>query len=349
MTAAADAESVAELARLVQAGSRAHLARAITLIESTRPEHRARARELLGLVQPPTEPAIRVGVTGPPGAGKSTLIDALGVRLVGAGHRVAVLAVDPSSSRTGGSVLGDRTRMEALATSEDAFVRAAPTGGHLGGVSRATGDSIRLVEAAGFDVVLIETVGVGQSEAAVAGLADTVVLVTLPGAGDQLQAIKRGNLEVADVVAVSKADGDVAAPARVAARELRAAMRLMSDGPDASVRPVITCSALTGLGLDDLWQAVLDHRAGLADSGGVPAHRERQRGEDLMAAAENALASRLRNSADIRRLVGELSSRLATGEVSLADAVDEILRLLLGGDQPDAIGHSDYNSISPVI
>ncbi len=204
---------------------------------------------------------MRVGITGVPGAGKSTFIDALGVRLIEDGHRVAVLAVDPSSSRTGGSILGDRTRMAALTASEDAYVRPSPSGGHLGGVARATRESMIVMEAAGFDVVLVETVGVGQSEVAVAGMVDTFLLITLARAGDQLQGIKRGILEMADVITVNKADGDHEGEARVTARELTIAMKLITSDPHARRPPVLTSSALTGKGLDEVWQAVLDHRA----------------------------------------------------------------------------------------
>ncbi|HMQ39345.1 MAG TPA: methylmalonyl Co-A mutase-associated GTPase MeaB, partial [Micropruina sp.] len=200
--------SPVELAERVRQGSRPHIARAITLLESSRPDHREKAKELLRLLALDSGSSVRVGITGVPGAGKSTFIDALGVRLIENGHRVAVLAVDPSSSRTGGSILGDRTRMGALTASEDAYVRPSPSGGHLGGVARATRESMVVMEAAGYDVVLVETVGVGQSEVAVAGMVDTFLLITLARAGDQLQGIKRGILEMADVITVNKADGD---------------------------------------------------------------------------------------------------------------------------------------------
>ena len=229
-------ESVLDLATGVRDRSRAHIARAITLVESSRPDHREQARALLAELAPQTGSAVRVGVSGIPGAGKSTFIDALGTRLVERGHRVAVVAVDPSSSRTGGSVLGDRTRMARLTASEDAFVRPSPSGSHLGGVARATRESMLVLEAAGFDVVLVETVGVGQSEVAVAEMVDTFLMLALARGGDQLQGIKRGILEMADVIAVNKADGEHAGDARVAARELSGAMRLMNSDPDARRR-----------------------------------------------------------------------------------------------------------------
>ena len=201
-------ESVADLARGVRERSRAHIARAITLVESSRPDHRERARELLALIAPDTGQGMRVGISGIPGAGKSTFIDALGTRLIERGHRVAVVAVDPSSARTGGSVLGDRTRMAQLTASEDAFVRPSPSGAHLGGVARATREGMLVLEAAGFDVVLVETVGVGQSEVAVAEMVDTFLLLTIARTGDSLQGIKKGILELADMIAVNKADGE---------------------------------------------------------------------------------------------------------------------------------------------
>ncbi len=211
---------VADLVEGVLAGSRPLIARAITLVESTSPAHHAEARELVRQLRPYSGESVRVGITGVPGAGKSTFIDALGVRLINQGHRVAVLAVDPSSSRTGGSILGDRTRMAELTSSEHAFVRPSPSGGQLGGVARATRESMIVVEAAGYDVVLVETVGVGQSEVTVAGMVDTFLLITLARAGDQLQGIKRGILELANVITVNKADGDHEGEARVTAREL---------------------------------------------------------------------------------------------------------------------------------
>ncbi|MFZ1410305.1 MAG: methylmalonyl Co-A mutase-associated GTPase MeaB, partial [Micropruina sp.] len=270
-----------ELADHVLAGSRPHIARAITLLESSHAAHRAQAGELLRLLRPSSGQAVRVGISGVPGAGKSTFIDALGIRLIKRGHRVAVLAVDPSSSRTGGSILGDRTRMGELAASEAAFVRPSPSGGHLGGVARATREAMIVLEAAGYDVVLVETVGVGQSEVAVAGMVDTFLLITLARAGDQLQGIKRGILEMADVITVNKADGDHEGEARIAARELVIAMKLISSDPHARRPPVLTSSALTGKGLDEVWQAVLDHRAELESTHGLEARRASQQLEWL--------------------------------------------------------------------
>ena len=240
---------VPALASAVRAGERGAIARAITLVESHRGDHREAAGELLALLTPDTGKAVRVGITGVPGAGKSTFINAMGSRLVARGEKVAVVAVDPSSRRTGGSILGDRTRMADLTASDAAFVRPSPSGRHLGGVARATRESMLVLEAAGYGVVIVETVGVGQNEIAVSEMVDTFLLLTLARAGDQLQGIKRGILEMVDVIAVNKADGDGEGEARVAARELTMAMRLITSDPDARRPPVLTSSSLTGKGL----------------------------------------------------------------------------------------------------
>src|SRR5215212_1038450 len=244
-------QPVFELAAGVRSGDRAALPRAITLVESTRADHREQAQQLLMELMPEAGGAMHVGITGVPGVGKSTSIEALGMYLIEQGHRVAVLAVDPSSTRTGGSILGDKTRMSNLAVHPDAYVRPSPTSGTLGGVARATRETIVLLEAAGFDVILVETVGVGQSEVAVANMVDTFVFLTLARTGDQLQGIKRGVLELADVIAVNKADGDRLTEARAAARELAGALRMV-HGREAAPA-LVTCSGLTGDGVDAVW------------------------------------------------------------------------------------------------
>lgn len=330
----------ADLARLVEgvlSGDRRLLARAITLVESSRPDDHRRSRELLRELRSHTGKAVRVGVTGVPGAGKSTLIDALGVKLIEAGHKVAVLAVDPSSTRTGGSILGDRTRMAALAVSEQAFIRPSPSGGHLGGVARATRESMLLVEAAGYDVVIVETVGVGQSEVAVAGMVDTFLLVTLARAGDQLQGIKRGILEIADVITVNKADGDGLGPARVAARELSTAMKLITSDPHARRPPVLTCSAYTGDGLEALWQAVIDHRTYVEAHAGLEARRNAQQLEWLWALVAGELEDALHKSPSVRAIKKTLEHQVSAGDLSALEASTKILSAF-AKDAQDLLG-----------
>ncbi|MFT7581210.1 MAG: LAO/AO transport system kinase, partial [Myxococcota bacterium] len=258
-------------------GDRAVLARAITLIESTRADHRLAAAQLLTALMPRTGQAVRVGITGVPGVGKSTFIDALGTMLTQAGKRVAVLAVDPSSERTGGSILGDKTRMARLSVDPMAYVRPSPAAGSLGGVGAKTREAMLLCEAAGFDVVLVETVGVGQSETVVARMTDSFLVLMLPGAGDRLQGIKRGLMELADVVAVNKADGDQVIAARRAASEYRGALRLLHPANAGWQPPVLTCSAIDETGLTEVWNAVERHRAALVASGDLDVKRRAQR------------------------------------------------------------------------
>jgi LAO/AO transport system kinase len=320
-----------ELLRGVRQGSRGAIGRAITLVESSRPEHRALARELLAALagfervaeRPPQPATTRVGISGVPGVGKSTVIEALGGRLTGAGHRVGVLAVDPSSSRTGGSVLGDKTRMPSLATDPLAFVRPSPAAGTLGGVARATSEAMLVLEAASYDVVLVETVGVGQSEITVAGMVDTFLFLTLARTGDQLQGIKRGILEIADVIAVNKADGDRETEARAAARELAGAMRLV-HGRGGQAPAVVTCSGLTGTGVDDVWQRVLAHRERLGAEG-LAAKRARQRLEFTWALVRDELEQRLRRSSAVRDVRAGISDEVLRGELPAAVAADRIL------------------------
>ncbi|OPC81318.1 methylmalonyl Co-A mutase-associated GTPase MeaB [Embleya scabrispora] len=309
----------------VLAGNRTTLARAVTLVESTRADHRDLAQELLVKLLPHAGGAHRVGITGVPGVGKSTFIETLGTRLTGAGHRVAVLAVDPSSSRHGGSILGDKTRMGRLAVDDHAFVRPSPTAGTLGGVARATRESIVLMEAAGYDVVLVETVGVGQSETTVANMVDCFLFLTLARTGDQLQGIKKGVLELADVVAVNKADGEYALAARRAARELAGALRLMRRPGESWTTPVLTCSGLSGEGLDEVWETVLKHRQTLEATGELAELRRRQQVDWTWATVHDALLAELREHPSVRAIVPALERDVRAGNLTATLAASRIL------------------------
>ncbi|MFB7554733.1 methylmalonyl Co-A mutase-associated GTPase MeaB [Streptomyces brevispora] len=306
-------------------GRRAHIARAITLVESTRPDHRALAQQLLRELLPYSGNARRIGISGVPGVGKSTFIDALGTMLTGLGHRVAVLAVDPSSSRTGGSILGDKTRMERLAVDPAAFVRPSPTAGTLGGVAKATRESIVVMEAAGYGVVLVETVGVGQSETAVANMVDTFLLLTLARTGDQLQGIKKGVLELADAIAVNKADGPHERDARAAARELAGALRLMHPADTAWTPPVLTCSAREGSGLDSLWERLEQHRTLLGSTGRLAAKRREQQVDWTWTMVRDELLDSLRAHPGVRALAPELELRVREGTLPATLAAEQIL------------------------
>ncbi|MFE0030779.1 methylmalonyl Co-A mutase-associated GTPase MeaB [[Kitasatospora] papulosa] len=311
-------------------GKRAFVARAITLVESTRPDHRVQAQRLLSELLPHSGRARRIGISGVPGVGKSTFIDALGTLLTGLGHRVAVLAVDPSSSRTGGSILGDKTRMERLAVDTRAFVRPSPTAGTLGGVAKATRESVVVMEAAGYDVVLVETVGVGQSETAVANMVDTFLLLTLARTGDQLQGIKKGVLELADAIAVNKADGPHERDARAAARELAGALRLMHPVEAAWTPPVLTCSARESTGLDALWERLEQHRTLLESTGRLAAKRREQQVDWTWAMVRDELLDGLRSHPAVRTLTPELEQQVRAGELTATLAAERILRAFRG-------------------
>jgi LAO/AO transport system kinase len=318
---------VGALVEGVLAGRRAAVSQAITLVESSRAEHRADARDLLAGLEAGAErpAAVRVGISGVPGVGKSTFIEALGTRLTGGGHRVGVLAVDPSSTRTGGSVLGDKTRMGSLAADPNAYIRPSPSAGTLGGVARATSQAMLVLEAAAYDVVLVETVGVGQSEVTVAGMVDTFLFLTLARTGDQLQGIKKGILELADVIAVNKADGDRQQEARTAARELSGALRLVQGrGARTWTTPVVTCSALTGDGVDGVWEQVLAHRTTLG-ADGLAAKRAEQRLEFTWALVRDELEQRLRRSSDVAAIRADVREAVRSGELAPTAAADRIL------------------------
>jgi LAO/AO transport system kinase len=309
-------------------GDRAALARAITLVESKRGDHREAARNLLEAALPHAGGAIRLGITGVPGVGKSTVIDALGTRLTARGHRVAVLAVDPSSSRTGGSILGDKTRMARLAADPNTFIRPSPSSHTLGGVAAKTRETMLLCEAAGFDVVLVETVGVGQSETAVADLTDFFLVLALPGAGDELQGIKKGVFELADMIAVNKADGEGIARARAAAAEYRAALHILSSAASGWTPSVVTISGLTGEGLDELWAQVLEHRRRLSAAGELTAKRGSQNGKWMWALVHERVHQRLAADAATRARAREIERSVAQGTLSPAAGAEAVAKLL---------------------
>ncbi|WP_245404763.1 methylmalonyl Co-A mutase-associated GTPase MeaB [Ancylobacter gelatini] len=317
-----------QLADGVRGGSRAMLARAITLVESRKESHRALAEQLLQLLLSETGRATRVGITGVPGVGKSTSIDALGAYLLGEGHRVAVLAVDPSSTRTGGSILGDKTRMARLSMDERAFVRPSPSAGTLGGVAARTRETLLLCEAAGYDVVLVETVGVGQSETAVADMTDTFLVLMLPGAGDELQGIKKGIIELADIVAVNKADGENALRARAAASEYRAALHVLGGREAHWQVPVLTYSGLTGEGIAALWGQVLLHGERARAAGAFDAKRQAQQVKWMWTLFDERLRARMHGDAALRARVPEIERAVADGRLAPTRGAAEIARLL---------------------
>lgn len=321
---------VPALAQGVIEGNRTALGRAITLIESTRPADRTNADALLEAVVDHTGGAHRVGITGVPGVGKSTLIEALGSQLTAAGHRVAVLAVDPSSTRSGGSIMGDKTRMAQLARDPNAFIRPTPSSGALGGVARHTRETILLVEAAGYDVVLVETVGVGQSETMVAQMVDSFLVLVLAGGGDELQGIKRGILELADAVVVTKADGDNVEAAERARGSYRQALSLVPPRLAVWTPQVGTCSAVTRDGLDGVWQMVVDHRAALEASGDWAEQRAEQRVGWMHAAVEAGLRARLHADLEVVAASRSLEASVRDGTLSPDAAAAKLLATFFG-------------------
>jgi len=316
------------LAAKVRTNDRATLARAITLIESKRADHHAKAHQLVQELLPHTGQAMRVGITGAPGVGKSTTIDTLGSFLTEKGHKVAVLAVDPSSTRTGGSILGDKTRMARLATDDNAFVRPSPSSGTLGGVASKTRETMLLCEAAGYDVILVETVGIGQSETAVSDMTDFFLALMLPGAGDELQGIKKGLVELADMIAVNKADGDNLKRARAAAGEYRAALHILTPRSENWTPPVVTYSALTGDGVADLWKQIELHRERMTKSGELAARRREQQVKWLWSMLEDRVHSRLKSDPRLRAKLPQIEAAVAAGTLSATLAVEDIAAAL---------------------
>jgi LAO/AO transport system kinase len=304
------------LASELRSGDRRALGRAITLVESSHADDREPANRLLELLTPYSGGAIRLGISGVPGVGKSTFIESLGNLLIDAGHRLAVLAVDPSSALSGGSILGDKTRMETLSRRLEAFIRPSPAGGTLGGVTRHTRETLTLVEAAGFDVVIVETVGVGQSETAVADLTDLFLLLLLPGGGDELQGIKRGIVELADLIVVNKADGEMTAAAERAAADYRNALHFLRPRSAHWTVPVATCSALEGRGIDRIWALVSEFRQIMTASGDLQEKRAAQARRWLWSETAEQLLARLREDPAVRERVQSLEQAVSAGQVS---------------------------------
>jgi LAO/AO transport system kinase len=319
---------LANLARGVRAGERGVIARAITLIESRRADHQKAARRLVQELLPATGQAVRVGITGVPGVGKSTTIDALGTFLTGKAYKVAVLAVDPSSARSGGSILADKTRMARLGSDPNAFVRPSPSSGTLGGVAAKTRESMLVCEAAGYDIVLVETIGTGQSETMVADMTDFFLVLMLPGAGDELQGLKKGVIEIADMIAINKADGDNVRRAKAAAAEYRAALHILNPRSPSWSPPVVTYSALSGNGVAALWATVLDHRERITAAGELAARRREQQVKWMWAMLDERVFARLKSDPAIRAKLPRIEAAVAEGRMTPALAVDEIAAAL---------------------
>ncbi len=327
---------MAELATGILDGDRRALARAITLAESTRADHREQAESLLATLLPHCGSSIRIGISGSPGVGKSSFIEAFGLHLVGQGHRVAVLAVDPSSRVSGGSILGDKTRMEELSRHPAAFIRPSPAGRSLGGVARRTRECVLICEAAGFDVVIVETVGVGQSETAVAEMTDLFLLLLAPAAGDELQGIKKGIVELADMIAVNKADGNLVESANHAAADYRNALHMIRPASPNWRVPVLTCSALTGDGIAEIWQTIGDYRETRSNSGEFDSRRADQARAWMWSEIEENLIAALRGHPDVVGRVAGLEADVAAGKTAPSAAAKEMLVIFLGANRAEA-------------
>ena len=318
------------VAKLID-GDRRALAKAITLIESARPEDRSQATALLNSLLPYTGSSIRLGITGVPGVGKSTFTEVFGQYMIEEGRRVAVLAIDPSSKRGGGSILGDKTRMENLARSDAAFIRPSPARGTPGGVARRTREAMLVCEAAGFDVVMVETVGVGQAETAVADMVDMFLLLLVPSGGDELQGIKRGVMELADAVIVNKADGEMRAAASRTASEYHSALGLIRPSSGSWFPPVIQISSLTGKGVPKVWETVLEHRKIMEENGAVEARRSEQARAWMWSEITENLGAAFRGSAGVRKQIARLEAQVAAGKLAPTAAAERLLAAFLKG------------------
>ncbi len=310
----------------IRSGNRAILARAITLIESNSPKHQQLAQHIIREILPFTGKATRLGISGVPGVGKSTFIETLGMQLVNSHHKPAVLAIDPSSARTGGSILGDKTRMQNLSTQENAFVRPSPSSCTLGGVAAKTRESMLLCEAAGYDVIIIETVGVGQSETVVADMVDSFLVLMLPGAGDELQGIKRGLLEVADILAVNKADGNNATAAELAATQYRNALHIMNSGHTHWDVPVVTCSAVAEPGIEHVWENVCKHRDAMDANGQLQQRRASQQERWMWALIHDTLTHHFETHPDVTTQLSTINHSLRDGTLTATQAATNLLQ-----------------------
>lgn len=317
--------SASSLSAAIVEGDRAALARSITLIESTRADHQREAQALLSELLPHTGKSIRIGITGVPGVGKSTFIESLGQHVIEQGHKVAVLAVDPSSSKTGGSILGDKTRMGKLSQNENAYIRPSPTGGSLGGVARRTREAMLLTEAAGYDVIIVETVGVGQSETEVSDMVDMFVLLLLPGSGDELQGIKKGIVELADLIVVNKADGDLLAQARRVRSDYSAALRMLHPGHNGWQPKALICSAMTGEGIAEVWHAIGEFARIMGDSGEMEKRRAHQSTAWMWKEINGMLMERFRSAPGVISQIARLEKQVREGTLSPTQAASQLL------------------------
>jgi len=304
------------------------LARTITLVESTLPAHHELAKTIVKKLLPHTGKGVRLGITGVPGAGKSTFIESFGTMLTEMGHRVAVLAIDPSSTRSGGAILGDKTRMEKLAVNNKAFIRPSPSSGTLGGVGRKTRETMLLCEAAGYDVVIIETVGVGQSETTVASMVDFFLVLMIAGAGDELQGMKKGVLEVADAIVINKADGDNIIHAEMAQKQYQAALHMLMPTSPVWSPPVLTCSSTEHKGIDKIWETILDHKTKLTDAGEMTEKREEQALDWMSFLLDEGLRQWFYNNQQVMNILPQLQKNVAKGLTSPAAAADNLLDVL---------------------
>lgn len=321
--------TIREIAEKLGKGDRRALAQAITLVESSRRDHREQARALISEVLPSTGRSLRIGISGTPGVGKSTFIEVFGKFLTGAGHKVAVLTIDPSSKRTGGSILGDKTRMEELVRDPNAFIRPSPSGGSLGGVARRTREAMLLCEATGYDIILIETVGVGQSETTVSEMVDVFMLLLAPAGGDELQGIKRGVMELADIVVINKADGELKATAGRAAAEYKGALGLMRPKSNHWRPEVLMISALKKLGIDELWATIERYRGARATDGELDAQRREQAGSWMWSELDDSLTSRFREHDAVAQRLPALEADVKSGKIDPTDAAEQLLALFL--------------------